>query len=83
MPAHPLTNFETQRYHRNEPKLKGLYLRNNLAKNMKDRANTINLNDYKSMETHGIACMPMIIVLDISIALVLNIIEKISRDFYW
>ena len=45
MPPHPLTNFETQRYHQNEPKLKGLYLRNNLRTNMKDGANTINLND--------------------------------------
>ena len=33
MPPHPLTNFETQKYYENEPKLNGFYSRNNLPKN--------------------------------------------------
>ena len=34
MPPHPLTNFEIQKYYRNEPKLNGVYSRNNLTKIM-------------------------------------------------
>ena len=30
MPPHPLTNFEIQNYHQNEPKLYGVYSRNHL-----------------------------------------------------
>ena len=29
MPAHPLTNFEIQKYYQNEPKFNGACLRNN------------------------------------------------------
>ena len=29
MLPHPLTNFEIQKYYQNEPKLNGLYSRNN------------------------------------------------------
>ena len=32
MPPHPLTNFEIQNYHQNEPKFNGVYSRNNLSK---------------------------------------------------
>ena len=28
----PLTNFKMQKYHQNEPKLNGIYSRNNLSK---------------------------------------------------
>ena len=32
MLPHPLTNFETQKHYQNEPKLNGVYSRNNLSK---------------------------------------------------
>ena len=51
MPPHPLTNFEIQKYYQNEPKFIGVYLRNNLPK-IKDGANVINLNEFKSIGTH-------------------------------
>ena len=32
MPPHPLTNFETQKYNKKEPKFNGVYSRNNYLK---------------------------------------------------
>ena len=32
MPAHPLANFEIQKYYQIEPKFNGVYSRNNLPK---------------------------------------------------
>ena len=54
MVPHPLTNFEIQKYYRNEPKFDCVYSRNNLSK-IKDRANVINLDEYESKGTHWIA----------------------------
>ena len=54
MPPHPLTNFEIKKYYQNEPKFNGVYSRNNLSK-IKDWKYIINLDDYKSIETHWIA----------------------------
>ena len=54
MPRSPLTNFEIQKYYRNEHKFNGVYSRNNLPKT-KDRAHVTNLNESKSIETHWIA----------------------------
>ena len=51
---HPLTNFDIQKYYQNESKLNGVYSRNNLPK-IKDGAYVINLDEYKSIETHWIA----------------------------
>ena len=51
MPPHSLTNFEIQKYYQNEPKIDGVYSRNNLAK-IKDGANEINLGEYESIGTH-------------------------------
>ena len=51
---YPLTNFEIQNYHRNEPKFNGVYSRNNLSK-IRDGAYIINLDEYESIETHWIA----------------------------
>ena len=57
---HPLMNFDIQKYYQNESKLNGVYSRNNLPK-IKDgayvinRAYVINLDEYKSIETHWIA----------------------------
>ena len=47
----PLTNFEIQRYYRNEPKFNGAYSKTNLPK-IKDGASVINLDKFKSLGTH-------------------------------
>ena len=54
MLSHPLSNFEIQKYYQNEPRLNGLYLKNNLPK-VKDGEYVINLDEYKSIRTHWIA----------------------------
>ena len=54
MPPHSLTNFEIQKYYQTEAKFNGVYSRNNLSK-IKDATYIINLDEYKSIETHWIA----------------------------
>ena len=54
MPPHPLTNLETQKYYRNEPKINASFSSNNLPKKIKDRAYVINLDEYTEVGTHGI-----------------------------
>ena len=53
MSPHGLTNFEIQKYYQDEPKFNGIYLRNNLPK-IKDGVYVTNLDEFKSIETHGI-----------------------------
>ena len=55
MPPHPLTNFEIQRYYKNEPRFNGVFSRNNLPKKIKDGAYVINLDEYADIGTHWIA----------------------------
>ena len=54
MPHHPLANSETQNYYQNQPKFICFYSRSNLPK-IKDKANVINLDKFKSIGTHWIA----------------------------
>ena len=54
MPSHPLTKFEMQKYYQIKPKFNGVYSRNNLPKT-KDEAYVINLDEFRSTETHWIA----------------------------
>ena len=54
MPPHPLTNFEIQKYHQNEPRFNGVYSRDNLPK-IKDGAYVINLDEYSDNGTHLVA----------------------------
>ena len=51
-PPHPLTNFERQKYYKNEPKFNGVSSRNNLSK-IKDGTYIINLDEYESI---GLNC---------------------------
>ena len=44
MPPHPLTNFEIQKYYKNEPRFNGVFSRNNLPKKIKDGAYIILMN---------------------------------------
>ena len=53
MPPHPLTNFEIQKYHQNQPRSDGVYSRDNLPK-IKDGAYSINLDGYSDIGTHWI-----------------------------
>ena len=60
MPPHSLTNFEIQKYYKNESKFNGVYSRDNLPKTnfndkIKDEAYIINLDDYSHIGTHWIA----------------------------
>ena len=52
---HPLTNFEMQKYYRNEPRFNGVFSRKNLPKKIKDGAYIINLDEYPDVSTHWIA----------------------------
>ena len=54
MPPHPLTNFEIQKYYKNEPRFNGVYSRDNLPK-IKDGAYVINLDEYSDIGTQWIA----------------------------
>ena len=54
MSPNPLTNFKTQKYYQNKPKLNGVYSRNNLPK-IKNWAYVINLDEFKLIGTHWIA----------------------------
>ena len=54
MLAHPLTNFEIQKYNQNEPRFNGVYSRDNLPK-IKDGAYVINRDEYSDIGTHWVA----------------------------
>ena len=53
--AHSLTNFELQKYYKNEPRFNGVFSRNNLSKKFKDGAYIINLDEYVNVGTYWIA----------------------------
>ena len=55
MPPHPLTNFEIQKYYKNEPRFNGVFSRDNLPKKIKDGAYVINLDEHADTGTHWIA----------------------------
>ena len=55
IPPHPLTNFEIQKYYKNEPRFNGVFSRNNLPKKIKDGAYIISLDEYTDVGTHWIA----------------------------
>ena len=54
MLPHPLTNFEIQKYYREEPRFNGVYSRDNLPK-INDGAYVINLDEYSNIGTHCVA----------------------------
>ena len=55
IPPHPLTNFQIQKYYKNDPRFNGVFSRNNLPKKVKDGAYVINLDEYADVGTHWIA----------------------------
>ena len=50
---HLLTNLEIEKDYQNEPKFNSIFSKNTLAK-VKDREYVVNLDEYKSIETHWI-----------------------------
>ena len=52
LPFHPLTNIEISEYYKNEPRLNGVYSRNNLPNKIKKGAYVINLDEYENTGTH-------------------------------
>ena len=74
MLPHPLTNFEIQKYYKNEPRFSGVFSRNNLPKQkIKDGAYLINLDEYANVGRHWIVLFCKKMKLFISIVLMLNI----------
>ena len=67
--ASSLTNFEIQKYYKNELRFNGVYSRDNLAK-IKDGAYVINLDEYSDIVSHWVALYVQIIMFFISILLV-------------
>ena len=55
MLPHSLTNFEIQKYYKNESKFNGIYSIDNLSDKIKDRAYVINLDEYFDTETRWVA----------------------------
>ena len=55
MPPHLLTNFERQKYYKNEPRFNGVFSGNNLSKKLKYEAYIINLAEYADVGAHWIA----------------------------
>ena len=55
IPSNPLTNFEIQKYNKNEPRFNGVFSGNNLPKKIKDGAYIINLDKHANVSTHWIA----------------------------
>ena len=51
----PLTNFEIQKYYKNEPRFNGVYSRDDLSKRIKDGAYVINLDEYADVRAHWTA----------------------------
>ena len=52
LPFHPLTNIEISEYYANEPRLNGVYSKNNLPNKIKKGAYVINLDEYENTGTH-------------------------------
>ena len=73
IPPRPLTNFEIQKYYKNEPRLNDVFSRNNLFKKINDRAYIINLDEYADVGTHWLPYFVKIMKLFISVVLVFNI----------
>ena len=55
LPFHPLTNTEISEYYKNEPRLNGVYSRNNLPYKIKKGAYVINLDEYENTGTHWVS----------------------------
>ena len=55
MPPHPLTNFEIQKYYKNQAKFNGVFSIDNLPSKIKGGAHIINRDEYSDIGTHWAA----------------------------
>ena len=55
IPPHPLTNFEIQAFYQNEPRLNGVFSRDNLPNKIRNGAYVINIDEYSDIGTHWVA----------------------------
>ena len=69
MPPHPITNFEIEKYYKNESRFNGVHSKDNLPNKIKDEAYVINLDEYTDIGTHWVALYVKIITLLILIVL--------------
>ena len=76
IPPHFLTNFETQKDYKNEPRFNGAFSRNSLPKKIKDGAYVISLDELADVGTHWIASFVKEMKLFVLIILVWNIFLK-------
>ena len=60
MPPHPLTNFEIQKYYKNESRFNGVFSRNNLLENVGTRwiALFCNRNEIVYFDSFGVEHVP-------------------------
>ena len=55
MQPHPLTNFEIQKYYKNEPRFNRVFSRDNLPQKIKKEAYVIKFDEYADVGTYWIA----------------------------
>ena len=82
MPPYPLTNFEIQKYYKNEPRFNGVFSRNNLPKKIKDGAYVTNLDNMQMQAHIGLLYFVTEMKLFILIVLVLNIFLKKLKNLF-
>ena len=80
MPTDPLRNFELKKYYQKEPKFNGVYSRNNLPK-IKDGTYIINLDEFKSIETHWILLELKIFQKKLENSLKIKILKQIFIEY--
>ena len=54
-----LTNFEIQKYYQDESRLNGIYSRDNLPDQIKDKVYVTNLDEYSDIGTRWVALYPL------------------------
>ena len=69
-PSHPLTNFEIQKYYKNEPRFYGVFSRNNLSKK------NVTLMNMQTQARIGLLYFVTVMKLFILIVLVLSMFLK-------
>ena len=69
---HTLTNFNIQKYYKNESRFNGVFSKNSLPNKIKDGAYVINLDEYADVGTHGLLYFVTEMKLFMLIVLVLN-----------
>ena len=75
-----LTNFEIQKCYQNKPRFNGAFSRDNLAKNIKDGACVINVDEFADVGRHWNTLFYKEVKLFISIVLAFNMfLNKLKR----